>query len=908
MKRTTSLARALALACAFISLSFACSDDEPPEEMRPPCKYHEDCGTGACYRGSCYPTASCFERSNCKTVPVCAGDICLCNDDTNRCMPVCESDNDCSAEALCLDGVCTPMPETFDGLLPESGERGALKVGIGRVDLDFPMGVSMAGYASRQGPRTPYQDSLGGSNAWFERIDVRAVAFDDGKEMFVLLRIPLGWSTDEVQAMTAIKVKEKTGLNLVDHIITTAPHSHALPARFWHLIVGFDFGFFGYDEFGWEIFDRLTTSFADAVVLAVENMQPAKFGYTVLDNFDPQDRIHRDRRGENNGLPGDGKDARMVLMRIDDMNDQTIAVLTHFGIHGTVFDFDNPIVTGDAPGAVEAELTLRASEKYGHPVMGMFVQGNAGDVSPSGDDRGHRELEQMQVVGKRAWEVMGPALDSIVTKPEVEVGVITGRVLLTHESIGYGPGEFYDSDVVCGASTYFRYGAFQCAEGNVEDEDPATRFKDGDLNCVFAVECLTNGHAVPQFQKTRLAIAKLGDLTMATMPGEPLSTFGKNVSERVKEVVPGTATAITLGYSMDHHFYLLNEDDWLQGGYEPSRDIWGWRLGPYLTEQAVLLAKELPKDPADRFFDNGNLKPMVWNDAEDTKTTVPFTETEGEPNEVLIDVPATVERMQLVDFQWRGGHPGLDQPRISLEKEVNGSFVQVLRPGGLPYEDGAFDMIVHYDGSCGRSNCDSHKWRVTWEESRTFELGRYRFKAKGRALRNGSNVSYEAISRAFDVVPSASLEIYELTGTVGRIEGRIVDPRAVTFAQSGDRLVANERAGHRLRSEEVPQFLGAPLPDGTVLAVSGTIRRAGNADVPLNGIAPTLEKINEGRFRVRAYDAQGVPELVDSGVQPTTKIGFAAPAIDAAGVFVVTLRIEDQLGNFGTKTATVTVN
>jgi neutral ceramidase len=907
MKRTTSLARAWILACALIPL-YSCSDDEPAVE-RTPCNYHSDCpNQGACYQGFCNPTASCFERTNCKTVPVCAGDICICNQESNRCYPVCESDNDCSSEALCLDGVCTKMPATFDGLLPESGARGNLKVGLGRVDLDFPMGVSMAGYASRQGPRTPYQDSLGGSNAWFERIDVRAIAFDDGKEMFVLLRIPLGWSTDELQAMTALKVKERIGLNLVDRIITTAPHSHALPARFWHLIVGFGFGFFGYDEFNHEIFDRLSTSFAEAVVLAVENMQPAKFGYTVLDNFDPEDRIHRDRRGENNRLPGDGKDARMVLMRIDDMNGDTLAVLTHFGIHGTVFDFDNPIVTGDAPGAVEAELSLRASEKYGHPVMSMFIQGNAGDVSPSGDDKGHRELEQMQLVGKRAWEVMGPALDSITTKADVEVGVITGRVLLTHEAIGYSPGEFFDSDVICGNSTYFRYGAFQCVEGGADDEDPATRFSDGDLNCVFAVECLTDGHPVPQFQKTHLAVVKLGDLTMATMPGEPLSTFGKNVSERVKEVVPGTATAITLGYSMDHHFYLLNEDDWLQGGYEPSRDIWGWRLGPYLTEKSVELAKELAKDPADRFFDSGNLKPMVWNDAEETKKPIAFTETEGEPNEVMIDVADTVERMAIVDFAWRGGHPGLDQPRIALERETNGSFVQVMRPGNLPYEDGAFDMIVHYDGSCGRANCDTHQWRVTWEESRSFPLGKYRFKAKGRALRNGNVVSYEALSNEFEVVPSASLELYGLTGRAGNVEARLVDPRAVKFVPDGERMKANERAGHRLRSEEVPQFLGAPLPEGTVLTVSGNVQKVGSATVPLNAVVATLEKIDEARTRIVAYDATGAPELQDSGIRPTTKVTFNAPAIDSAGQFVLTLRIEDQLGNFGTTTATITVN
>ena len=110
----------------------------------------------------CYPTVTCFDRSHCGGAPVCEGDRCFCHEDTNRCLPVCITDNDCSSDGYCLDGACTPYPVAFDAPPPESGPRGRLMVGMARVPLDFPMGVSMAGYGSRIGPRTPYQDSLGG--------------------------------------------------------------------------------------------------------------------------------------------------------------------------------------------------------------------------------------------------------------------------------------------------------------------------------------------------------------------------------------------------------------------------------------------------------------------------------------------------------------------------------------------------------------------------------------------------------------------------------------------------------------------------------------------------------------------------------------------------------------------------
>ena len=54
----------------------ACSgEDAPPDPPKDECGYHDECPTGqVCYEGACYATASCVERRNCRTVPVCEGD------------------------------------------------------------------------------------------------------------------------------------------------------------------------------------------------------------------------------------------------------------------------------------------------------------------------------------------------------------------------------------------------------------------------------------------------------------------------------------------------------------------------------------------------------------------------------------------------------------------------------------------------------------------------------------------------------------------------------------------------------------------------------------------------------------------------------------------------------------------
>jgi hypothetical protein len=149
---------------------------------------------------------------------------------------------------------------------------------------------------------------------------------------------------------------------------------------------------------------------------------------------------------------------------------------------------------------------------------------------------------------------------------------------------------------------------------------------------------------------------------------------------------------------------LLDADDWVQGGYEPSRDIWGWKLAPYLADRSAEMAKELAKPVEERHWDNGNLKPMIWSDPASELAPVPPTDTEGSPDQVLQDVVGPIQRFDLVTFSWKGGHPGVDQPHVTLEIEEGGAFAPLKRPGGAIYDDHGFEMMIEYRGSCSRSN------------------------------------------------------------------------------------------------------------------------------------------------------------------------------------------------------------
>ena len=909
----TRIYHALTALIVFGLGNLACSEKEAEDNApkKPACGYHSDCDPQeVCFNGSCEISRLCVERTNCEGLDICANETCICPNEEKKCLPVCETDNDCPSDGHCIDGICEPYPISLDAPGYMGSGKGQLQVGIATVDLDIPVGVSMAGYAMRRGPTTPYRRSLGGSNAWLDRPDVRVIVFDDQEELLILLRVPIPWSTDFMLADTAYKVQQELGINVLENIVSSSPHSHSHPARFWHLVTDKYFGVFGYGEFSFEIFDRITTSLAEAIILAMNDRQPAKFGYNSIDNFDEENLIYVDRRPENDNLAGTyPKDDRLFIMRVDDMNNQPRAILAHFGIHGTVFELDNPILSGDAGGGIEIEMTRGAGNKYGRPVTGFFIQGNAGDVSPAGTDKRHSSAERVQLIGQRSWDVIAPIFDQIQTSANIDVSVVSQRVEITHTKLGYTAPEFYDASAQCQDSApYFRYGAFQCVEGfPAGDSDPNTQFEDGDLNCIFAIECLTAGYPVPQFQKTRLSIAQLGDLALVTVPGEPLSQYGRELSTRVKDKITSANDAIVVGYSQDHHFYLLGEEDWWQGGYEASRVIWGWRLGDYLADTSVALSGELNKSKDERTVDNGNLKPMYWDIPEEERVPVPLNDSEQEPTTVITDLPEQVERMQVTDYSWVGGHPGIDRPEVTLEKENMSGFETFLRADQSVYTDADFEMLVHYDGKCNRKNCTEHAWRLSWEERRNFPTGTYRFRIVGQAQRDGKIQAYELISRPFELVVSSSLLLENISWDADK-ENLVIHvryPEAVRFENDGEEKKA-VAVGHLLRSRQSRSEYGAPLPASEMITCDSTIftqtsTQTTNHEVPIT-------QVNGSLRRIVGYDATEQPlyDTKKDQILSQFKIPQSASSLSSNNPRFE-LKVTDQFGNTGTVTATVTI-
>ncbi|GAB4305407.1 MAG: hypothetical protein Kow0090_20970 [Myxococcota bacterium] len=809
-----------------------------------------------------------------------------------RCINDCQIDSQCPPDGHCIEGQCIPYPPVFTGEEPKpQAKEGETLIGVAVEPFNYPIGVSCAGYGGRKGPSTPYNVSLGGSDRVFEAVDVRVVVVDNGKDILIFLRLPLGWSTDFVVAMAAKKLQDITGVNYYHKIVTGSTHSHSLPARFWNLVTEMGFGIFGYDEFSYEMFHRYTDSLAEAMVKALENRKPGKVGWAIEYDFDPDDKIMHDRRGE---YPAP-KDNRIALFRFDDNEGNPLAVLVSFGMHGTIFN--KTWITGDAPGAVEVAMTKRLSERFGYFIPALFFNGNGGDIAPGGGGIGDTDEIKIQVVGERAADKIIPLWEDMATESKLDMEVVSQNIPISYELVGYEWGEFYDKGGFNEGKPYF-YGAFQCLNesGNPPDDDPDTKFNDGELNCLFGVEFLMH-YPVPQFHKTRLSVFKFNDLVVATAPGESHSTWGMNLNKRMEDKAKEHGVNITawdFGYSQNHHQYIMEEDDFWQGGYEPSMDIWGWKFGGFLQDEIVRIS-EMLYTPEKENTDIG-VKPMYWPEEMLWDDTVALTETPAEKaGIILLDAPAEfVRSASLMKISWIGGHTGAGNPYIYLEKKSESGEYEPFIYKGLPYDNSGFETITIYEGDWR----ENHTWSMVWEERPDFPLGIYRWKIVFPYWDGEKSAIAETQTSDFTVLP-IELKIARKEVKEGLVGVEFIYGNNPSNDDGVSDFTSLSYTGHLLKRDAWRELggeaytyspiLGSPLEEGEEVSVR-----------LLKGDEIVVEKslissVTTGTVKLVVSRTGGVEETKEISGVPVSRIEVSYPE----GEGIEWVEITDKFGNMG---------
>lgn len=641
---------------------------------------------------------------------------------------------------------------------------GPLKAGIATVPLDAPVGISMGGYSrskSKTDRGSPFALSFDASTGVHTLPTARALALDDGLHPLVIVRIDVALSTETLQ------LRAQNALGAAASLIIVATHTHAGPARFFRSALsggtsGLDITAVAMDKYDAELEERMALSIALAARQALAGLKRVSVGHAEL----ALPELNQDRRCQNDDLYGpDYRDRLVRVVRFDETDAEGNPVKPFTGFidyaaHGTLLGSDNTLLSTEAPGALEAY----ASELVGVPLV--YLQGTAGDVSPNGG--GFSGLQAIEYFGRVGAERVKEAFEAAAPKKAPEHATLrltTRSVSVKRADVGYAPRAFPE------------FGAIACglADGACNQLlDPKT---------IICLPLSKTGVVA-----TPVSALRIEDLMLVMLPGEPTTALGARVREATA-LFPGISSTLVIGYAQDHAGYLLEEPDFLRGGYEPSVSPWGWKFGDHLmAETRTLLSTfELPQPL---------FVPLPGNPVGERRTV---TDSLAAP--AVTSSPGDVERLGRAVFDFTGGDPSLGTPTLTLEREEHGAFAAVhelvvLRAQSTP-------SFAEAPLAAARS----HAWAAEWETIQTTALGRYRLVATGITQVAGAKSTYRLESAPFEVKPS--LAAGAKASAVMAADGTL----AVQL-----RFPAQDREGYRVRDLASMPEDGALARGGSALA------------------------------------------------------------------------------------------
>ncbi len=652
-----------------------------------------------------------------------------------------------------------------------------LSAGYGAAILRMPFGTPLAAYGDRV-------VALGSSSApdarparWATAMTPSVGAFDAmraeaialaaaGDEPLLLMRVDAGFITEGVLFELEKALADRADLR--GRILLTASHSHAAWAAWMptmHLVPGADAP-------RRELLERAVAALREAAVAALDGMEPARLGFAVDGAFDPEDRISRDRREENDTLVGpDGntagadKDPFAWAMRVDDAEGRPIAGIVNLAVHGTVGDGANPIAATDAPGAIARAVEARV----GYPVL--HFQGAAGDVSPAGSSGREScpsatrcyDLPRLEALGARAAASMGPLLEGIVTEPEAAFEMVTRSFAVGRGGVVTRPDghELYylppDPDAVpdfvlfdddkrakspfdefntiagaglCGGDTP----TFAPLPASVALPDPYKSCinLDEGARVVLSIFEMT-APILPECGSVRATGAALrvsglasGDWLLVGIPGEPTAPFAHYLRARSPA---GPERTLLVGYADEYTGYMLTSEDWLTGGYECGTNLWGPREGEQVLEALVAAAElawtpeiEDPEAGTTRFVDfdmpfEGTIDPGVTT-LHGTAAAVDATLFWPDTTDTVATQPAaSIERgVGVARFAWHGGDPAVDYPEVVVERLDDGDWLALTDSDGrLASSSRGVVALTYTPHPLESETPSSHLYAATWQ-------------------------------------------------------------------------------------------------------------------------------------------------------------------------------------------------
>lgn len=536
---------------------------------------------------------------------------------------------------------------------------GAPRAGAAEASLDLPIGTPLGGFSSRckalgstskvDNRDSAYALSFMRSAGVHTRPQVKVVWLEIGGDHLVLIKSDTIYTFDGLVQTIADQLEEATGLDLDGRVVMSSSHTHNGPANYSDQI----HFYLGGDKYNPENFQRYAKIATDTALLAYADLRPAAIGQAWQKDWDPNDRVYRDRRGDNDALavwddvaPGYDKDPYLHLTRVDDAaTGEPIAIVFAFGMHGTLLGEDNWMYSTDSTGGVEAVV----QDQLDTPAVVFHLQTGGGDASPAGSDE---DFARAETLGEYAVDAIMDLWERTPTSSEPmrletasrHINEARDEIRVTRDGAvdwTYAPIEFtidedgnYDYDdyasdgiiygddgeilspiddfgtatgaAFCGSETPLVPGAGVGTDVFPYSGCVRVDFLKGFIAGVFELELDTFPLPLPEDLKAGTTAVRMGplpilmpdgeavedDWLVAFFPGETTGMFVEQFRRRA-EAELGQTMAMAVGYSQDHEGYLLIPEDWLVGGYEPNINVWGPLQAEHIMEGVLTMADDV---------------------------------------------------------------------------------------------------------------------------------------------------------------------------------------------------------------------------------------------------------------------------------------------------------------------------
>ena len=641
---------------------------------------------------------------------------------------------------------------------------GALHAGVAEGDLDAPVGAPLGGYTGRctcfggegevDGRDTAYTLRFNPSVGVQTRPTAKVVWLDNGDQDLVLMKTDAIFAFEGIHREVAARLEAETGRDLEGRVVLATSHSHAAPG-------GWDRGlqwFLGFDRFNRELYERHVEALTQTALAAYADLEPAALGVGLETDWDPEDRVYSDRRGENDTLAffddipaGTYKDPYLSLVRIDRISDDSpMAVLFGFAMHGTVLGGDNQLFSSEAGGHVE----LAVEEHFADDVLVAWLQHGGGDAGPGGTDR---DFARMETIGAQAvgavldlWEATPSSADALVIET-VTHGIDSSRDAIAvdrpHGELvysPYAPGQAPDQETFDAEGRVLTpIDEFNTDAGAAFCGDPDPLFPNsgvGGTGPAYA-SCADVGVLGPiiggmfdmtaeEFElplpesTTITATTSLlspvsirqpsgevvqDDLLLAFLPGEATAMLTEQLRRRAADEL-GLQTTLPIAYAQDHMGYMLIPEDWLQGGYEANINLWGPLQAEHVVEEMLWMAEHwLLTEEVEAMRPRGILADADYQTKDDWPTLQPdetpdagtLLDAVPEGLVVLGDLdpavapPDALSRVSgVAQLAWEGGDPGVDLPTVTLQRLDGADWVDVTTASGRVVSDRRADIIL----------------------------------------------------------------------------------------------------------------------------------------------------------------------------------------------------------------------